>query len=559
MKRVLFVLAVVIALALPAMSVGAAGPVAPDQSGASLNQPAATAGSTGYTLTAGGTGTAELTSERSHPSPYNKGSVKLATVSGDDRGMVRFEYAPGTLKLDDLTTLSYWENVAARENPLDVFIDIWLDFNGDGVADASDYPGYMQAEPLYTVGAAPLNTWTQINAMTLKWSTYVGPDDPYNAPTITDFQANTVPGWTNNVDFGQLDILRVDVHVGYGGTWANFTGYADDIQINDYLEKFPLPSSNETNKTKGWGHVNQTAVGVGSTTLEFVSTRGFQSCFEYRTDGDTSQRLRDANGVLRPNYNLDITDGLYPFVCVNNSTTSRTIAAREYVEVRLTFGAEGSERFDWTRFNVPSTVTAGDASWVFYDDEAPGGIGEFVAGPGTAPLGTGSVRLALPGTVGARQAYGTKAYAGTRLDAITKLNYFTYRSSSDAGNNLAIAIQFDMDYDLTDASVAWQGRLVFEPYMKTSGTVLEDVWQSWDALEGKWWASGAPGNTLAPRAMLVPGVRSGQTGLMQGSAPPWVTSGSRPGVPLMALTEMLTSSRSGSMVSIPSTILSRRS
>ena len=147
-------------------------------------------------------------------------------------------------------------------------------------------------------------------------------------------------------------------------------------------------------------------------------------------------------------------------------------------------------------------VTPADTSWVFYDDGFPGGIGQLVVGPGTPPLGVGSVRLALPGTVGARQAYGTAAYAGTRLDKITKLDYYTYRSSVDAGNNLAIALQFDMDYDLTDANTAWQGRLVYEPYMGAGGTVLQNTWQQWDtlALAGKWWASGAPGNTLCPQA-----------------------------------------------------------
>ncbi len=204
----------------------------------------AAAGPTGYSLIPGGTGTAQLSTEQVHSAPT---SVKLATITTNDRGMVRFEYAPGTLKLDDLTQLSYWEYVSARENPLDVFIDIWLDLNGDGVADASDYDGYLQAEPLYTVGAAPMNTWTQIDAMTLKWSTYVGPDDPYNAPTIVDFQANTgVSAWTNNVDFGQLDVLRVDVRVGYEGTWANFTGYADDIRINDYVQGFATLSATTT-------------------------------------------------------------------------------------------------------------------------------------------------------------------------------------------------------------------------------------------------------------------------------------------------------------------------
>lgn len=109
------------------------------------------------------------------------------------------------------------------------------------------------------------------------------------------------------------------------------------------------PSTNDINRTNGWAHVNQTVTAIGSTTLEFVSTRAFASCFEYRTDGDTHQILTQNGGI---NYNTDITNGLYPYVCVNNSMTTRTITANQYVEVRMVFGAETDERFDWTRFNV---------------------------------------------------------------------------------------------------------------------------------------------------------------------------------------------------------------
>jgi hypothetical protein len=109
------------------------------------------------------------------------------------------------------------------------------------------------------------------------------------------------------------------------------------------------PSTNDINRTNGWAHVNVVDVGPGYTELEFVSTRSFFSCFEYRTDGDTSEILAENGGN---NYNPDVTDGLYPYLCVNNNTATRTIYADEYVEVRMVFGAERDERFDWTRFDV---------------------------------------------------------------------------------------------------------------------------------------------------------------------------------------------------------------
>ncbi len=70
-----------------------------------------------------------------------------------------------------------------------------------------------------------------------------------------------------------------------------------------------------------------------------------------------------------------------------------------------------------------------------------------MVGPATPPLGSGSARMTLDGTTTSRHRLLTLAYSGTRLDQITTLAYSTYRSSADLGNNLALALQFDMDYN----------------------------------------------------------------------------------------------------------------
>jgi len=106
----------------------------------------------------------------------------------------------------------------------------------------------------------------------------------------------------------------------------------------------PMASTNDTNRTNGWAHVDQLA--TGSHDFEFISTRAFYSCFEYRTDGDTSQKIAENN------YNTLVTDGLYPYYCQNNNSRTETISANGYVEIRMVFGAEADERFDWTRFDV---------------------------------------------------------------------------------------------------------------------------------------------------------------------------------------------------------------
>ena len=92
--------------------------------------------------------------------------------------------------------------------------------------------------------------------------------------------------------------------------------------------------------------------------------------------------------------------------------------------------------------------------WTFYDDQhdstcTVAAVCQFVNGPSGQPLGGGSAELATP-LSGDGKALLLRDYVGTRLDRVTDLHYSTYRQSSDAGNNLAIALQFNVDYDLTD-------------------------------------------------------------------------------------------------------------
>jgi hypothetical protein len=105
------------------------------------------------------------------------------------------------------------------------------------------------------------------------------------------------------------------------------------------------PSSNDENRTKGWAHFKVVDARVGAVEIEFVSTRNFPSCFEYRSDGEDTTDPRE-------NFNTDIDVGLWPFVCVTDSTATRTLSALGYVEIRMVFGAESDERFDWTRVDV---------------------------------------------------------------------------------------------------------------------------------------------------------------------------------------------------------------
>jgi hypothetical protein len=101
----------------------------------------------------------------------------------------------------------------------------------------------------------------------------------------------------------------------------------------------------------GKSYFNTISVGIGEAEIEFVQTPNYWGCFEYRSDGDTSQILSENSGN---NYNTAITDGLYPYVCLNGDSRTKVLNAVEYVEIRMVFGAEGDDRFDWIRVDVLS-------------------------------------------------------------------------------------------------------------------------------------------------------------------------------------------------------------
>jgi len=155
-------------------------------------------------------------------------------------------------------------------------------------------------------------------------------------------------------------------------------------------------------------------------------------------------------------------------------------------------------RPSFSSINAPGLVTVSPDSmhgWVLYDDQAGSACSDtslcnLVDGPAGAPSGTGSAELAVLSTAEGK-ALIIPDYGGVRLDQVTTLSYSTFRQTVDNGNNLAIALQLNVDYDLSDASTGYQGRLVYEPYQTSSGQVLQSTWQTWDATAGKWWGTRA--------------------------------------------------------------------
>ena len=124
-----------------------------------------------------------------------------------------------------------------------------------------------------------------------------------------------------------------------------------------------FPSTNAANFAAGWANVtwNSNDAGLGEAPLKFTQPRGFAACFEIRID--------DEPPVAGTNYNPQITDGRWNFRCVSGGSVEETFTANSHVDIRMSFGAETDERFDWTRFYVMSVASKDacrDGGWQAY-------------------------------------------------------------------------------------------------------------------------------------------------------------------------------------------------
>jgi hypothetical protein len=129
-------------------------------------------------------------------------------------------------------------------------------------------------------------------------------------------------------------------------------------------------------------------------------------------------------------------------------------------------------------------------NWVLYTRVGtPPTSAVFVTGPGTPPVGVGSLQLTT--ATGAEKVYlFNYDYVETPLSAIDTISYSTYRTAGSAQQVTALNIQ--VDYNGPDVEGGFT-TLVFEPVYNTDqGAVVNDQWQDWDAYnggDGIWWST----------------------------------------------------------------------
>lgn len=218
--------------------------------------------------------------------------------------------------------------------------------------------------------------------------------------------------------------------------------------------------------------------------------------------------------------------------CAGDSITTSTLAANDaLIAAAPTAGGSGStvvvSESDVSRQaeNTPPL-----RNWVLYSRLL--GNGAFVTGPGTPPLGVGSVTLTTPTSADKVQLFNYD-HRGTPLADVRSMSYYTYRTAGTGQQVTAINVEVDVN----GAAPGGFTTLVFEPvYNTTQGTVTNGQWQYWDAYNGGnaiWWSSnpipGAPNrDTFVPWSTIVAAnpdaVIVGGYGLNQGSGNPGLVS-----------------------------------
>jgi hypothetical protein len=163
-----------------------------------------------------------------------------------------------------------------------------------------------------------------------------------------------------------------------------------------------------------------------------------------------------------------------------------------------------------------TVVTPGNMNgWSIYTTDDSGalgtgsGTGNFVTGPSTPPLGTGSGHLQTPSGGGDQSVqFRNVGFAGTKIADLTVLGYSTYATANNGSQLPYLTIWLNTG-----------DRLHFEPVYSAAGagngnpnpqaSPALNAWQNWNALTGMWYSdnSAGPGSNAITLAqyLAIPG------------------------------------------------------
>jgi parallel beta-helix repeat protein len=277
---------------------------------------------------------------------------------------------------------------------------------------------------------------------------------------------------------------------------GNWYGQVEDRQSGGSL---PVPPTNPKNFEHNWWGSLPTAVSTAQATEP-----GYSAQIPVVFGGSATPPGNQPEIKGSASANIDYA----PYQCTGTDTS-----------VAIGFQPAGVLCSPPSPTNTVVTASSMTATgWLFYNDEndtIDPTLGSFVTGPGTPPLGTGSAQISVTGTQ--RRNLATYQFSGTPLADIATLRFRTYNPSAGNGGSATRSayLNFNVDFDGSDT---WQKRLYFVP--SQNGTVLQDTWQEWDAINfggalwgysgATWPITGQPGTTLKTWSQILsdyPGIR----------------------------------------------------
>jgi hypothetical protein len=110
----------------------------------------------------------------------------------------------------------------------------------------------------------------------------------------------------------------------------------------------------------------------------------------------------------------------------------------------------------------------------------------FVGGPGSPPIGDGSVRYTIGSDGNSYETLRQGAFNGVKLADLTRLDYWSWVSQASGTQAVYIDLYVDSDGNGTKDDT-----LTFEPTY--NGSVTKNSWQQWNALGGQWWSDSMGG------------------------------------------------------------------
>ncbi len=166
-------------------------------------------------------------------------------------------------------------------------------------------------------------------------------------------------------------------------------------------------------------------------------------------------------------------------------------------------------------FVSPSNLNGWSIFATLANSNTPGGDGtfNFVTGPATPPIGTGSVHLNTGSSGEQTVQMRNGDWSGTPLSSLTTLGYSTYGTSWNGGQMTYLTLYIDLDGDLSNG---YEDRIFFEPEYSRAGygnpfnvspqpAPVLGVWQTWDCLHGMWYGENdfGPGQDARPLSMYL--------------------------------------------------------